>query len=146
MFANLNNIRWAGDAVVFPFTAGGGRGRGGARGAPAVEGRESAPADTQTPADDWDRYYSISVTTPNAKPILLTTTDGLIEDQTSVTYSADGKTFFYCTNAKDIERRHIWSVPTSGGTPQQVTVGDGIETYPAPPFSGWRRSLTPMPR
>ena len=47
----------------------------------------------------------------SARPVLLTTTDGLIENQTSVAFSADGKTFYYCTNAKDIERRHIWAVP-----------------------------------
>ena len=73
---------------------------------------------------------------PNAKPVLLTTTDGLIEDQTSVAVSVDGHTLFYCTNANDIERRHIWSVPVAGGTPQQVTAGEGIETSPAPLASG----------
>jgi dipeptidyl aminopeptidase/acylaminoacyl peptidase len=50
--------------------------------------------------------------------------------------SADGKTFYYCTNAKDIERRHIWSVPVSGGTPTQMTTGEGVETYPASLSSG----------
>ena len=69
--------------------------------------------------------------------MLLTTTDGLIEDQTSVALSADGKTLYYCTNAKDIERRHIWAVPVAGGdAAAQVTTGDGIETYPAPLASG----------
>ena len=50
--------------------------------------------------------------------------------------SADGKTFYYCTNAKDIERRHIWAVPAAGGEPRQVTTGSGIETGPAPLASG----------
>jgi dipeptidyl aminopeptidase/acylaminoacyl peptidase len=50
--------------------------------------------------------------------------------------SADGQTLFYCTNAKDIERRHIWAVPVTGGPPRQVTGGEGIETYPAPLASG----------
>ena len=68
--------------------------------------------------------------------MLLTTTDGLIEDQTSVAISPDGRTLYYCTNAKDIERRHIWAVPVAGGTPRQVTTGEGIETYPAPLASG----------
>src|SRR6185503_10105191 len=68
--------------------------------------------------------------------VLLTPTDGLIEDQTSVAVSADGRMFYYCTNAKDIERRHIWSVPVAGGTPVQVTTGDGVETSPAPLASG----------
>jgi dipeptidyl-peptidase 4 len=60
----------------------------------------------------------------------------LIEDQTSVALSADAKTLYYCTNAKDIERRHIWAVPVGGGTPRQVTAGNGIETMPAPLASG----------
>ena len=68
--------------------------------------------------------------------MLLTTTDGLIENQTSIAVSADGKTFYYCTNAKDIERRHIWSVPAAGGTPAQITTGEGVETSPAPLASG----------
>ena len=68
--------------------------------------------------------------------MLLTTTDGLIEDQTSVALSADSRTLYYCTNAKDTERRHIWAVPVSGGSPRQVTTGEGIETYPAPLASG----------
>jgi len=68
--------------------------------------------------------------------VLLTTTDGMIENQTSVAISADGKTLYYSTNAKDIELRHIWAVPTSGGTPAQVTTGEGAETNPAPLASG----------
>ena len=68
--------------------------------------------------------------------MLLTTTDGLIENQTSIAVSADGKTFYYCTNAKDIERRHIWAVPAGGGTPSQITAGEGVETYPTPLASG----------
>src|SRR5262249_6936498 len=92
-----------------------------------------------TPAaatDEWDRFYSLHYTDAGAKPVLLTTTDGLIEDATSSIISPDGRTFYYCTNAKDIERRHIWAVPASGGEPRQVTTGDGIETYPAPLASG----------
>jgi dipeptidyl aminopeptidase/acylaminoacyl peptidase len=53
-----------------------------------------------------------------------------------VALSRDGKTLFYCTNAKDIERRHIWAVPVIGGTPAQVTTGIGIETRPTPLASG----------
>ena len=71
-----------------------------------------------------------------AKPVVITTTDGMIENPTDVASSADGKTVFYCTNAKDIERRHIWAVPVTGGTPVQITTGTGIETYPTPLASG----------
>ena len=127
MFTNFANLRLAGDHLIVPFNVGGG-GRGG-RGA-------QAPAPQQGPVDEWERYYSINLATPNAQPVLLTTTDGLIEDQTSVALSADSRTLYYCTNAQDTERRHIWAVPVSGGTPRQVTTGEGIETYPAPLASG----------
>ncbi|HEV8149833.1 MAG TPA: S9 family peptidase, partial [Gemmatimonadales bacterium] len=40
--------------------------------------------------DEYDRYYSISLTEPNPKPVMLTTTNGLIEDASSATLSADG--------------------------------------------------------
>src|SRR5439155_4139699 len=129
LFATIANIRWAGDHIIFPMFVPGGRGgRGQAEQPPAPP-----PAG---PQDEWDRYYSLDVTKDQATPILLTTTDGLIEDQMSSIVSPDGKTFYYCTNAKDIERRHIWAVPTGGGDPKQVTTGQGIETYPAPLASG----------
>jgi dipeptidyl aminopeptidase/acylaminoacyl peptidase len=126
-FNSVSNLRLAGDYLVFRFNVGGGR--GGRRGQAPSE----APAG---PPDEWDRYHSLKLTTPESKPTLLTTTDGLIEDQTSVALSRDGQTLFYCTNAKDIERRHIWAVPVVGGTPVQVTTGSGIETSPTPLASG----------
>ena len=84
------------------------------------------------PNDDFERYYSIDISIKSARPVLLTTTNGLIEDATSACLSADGTTLYYCTNATDIERRHIWAVPVAGGTPRQISTGDGIETYPQP--------------
>src|SRR5205823_9492223 len=88
--------------------------------------------------DEWDRYYAISLTNPTPQPTLLTTTNGLIEDATSAALSKDGKTLLYSTNANDIERRHIWSVPVTGGggTPVALTSGEGIETSPQPLASG----------
>jgi dipeptidyl aminopeptidase/acylaminoacyl peptidase len=108
-FTTLNGIRYAAGHVVFPATV---------------------------PNDEWDRWFSIDLASPAKDPVLLTTTDGLIEDATSAALSADGKTFYYSTNAKDIERRHIWSVPVGGGTPQQITTGEGIERAPVPLHSG----------
>ncbi len=52
--------------------------------------------------------------------------------------SSDGRTLVYCTNAGDIERRHIWRVPAGGGKAEQLTRGDTIETYPAVLASGTR--------
>jgi dipeptidyl aminopeptidase/acylaminoacyl peptidase len=106
LFANINNVRLSGDNVVFP---------------------------VQVPRDEWDRYYGISLSGANAPPVQLTTTDGLIEG-TSI--SPDGKTLYYFTNAGDIERRHIWAVSTSGGTPRRITPGSDIEAFPTPIASG----------
>src|SRR5262249_8578837 len=36
----------------------------------------------------------------------------------------------------DRDRRHLWRVPTAGGKAEQVTTGEGIETYPAALASG----------
>jgi dipeptidyl aminopeptidase/acylaminoacyl peptidase len=138
--ANIANPRLAGDFVIFQFAIGGGRGGRGARGgngaAPAAAVPPEGQAANQPPADEWDRYYSLNITDAAARPVLLTTTDGLVEDRTSIAVSSDDKTFYYCTNAKDIERRHIWAVPVTGGTPAQITTGEGVETYPAPLASG----------
>jgi dipeptidyl aminopeptidase/acylaminoacyl peptidase len=51
-------------------------------------------------------------------------------------FSRDGKTMYYCTNAKDIEKRHIWAVPTAGGTPVQISTDDGVEVSPTTLASG----------
>jgi dipeptidyl aminopeptidase/acylaminoacyl peptidase len=129
-FPNIANLQVTGSRAIFMANfGGGGRGRRG--------GRAPEPPPTATgPVDEWDRYYSLDLETPDGRPVLLTKTDGLIEDDTSIAISRDGKTFYYCTNAGDIERRHIWSVPVEGGSPQQITTGEGIETSPTPLASG----------
>jgi dipeptidyl aminopeptidase/acylaminoacyl peptidase len=105
----IQRLLWGGDRIVFPVS----------------------PLN-----DEWERYYSLDPNASTSKAVLLTTTNGLIEDATSAALSADGKTLYYCTNASDIERRHIWAVPTAGGTPQRLSAGEGIETYPQPLASG----------
>jgi dipeptidyl aminopeptidase/acylaminoacyl peptidase len=137
--ANINQPKLAaGGLVIFQYAAGGGRGGGGGRGRNGGNGATVAtpPPAPAGPVDEWERYYSLNIMDKAARPVLLTTTDGLIEDRTSVTLSADGKTLYYCTNAGDIELRHIWAVPVGGGTPVKVTASDGAETYPAPLASG----------
>lgn len=114
-FIAINNIVWAGDHVVFTATI---------------------------PQDEWDRYFSVSVTNPQPEPVLLTTTDGLINDGvagrtfTTTSVSPDGKTLFYATNATDIESRNIWSVPVGGGTPRRISTNPGVEVSPTPLASG----------
>ncbi len=109
VFSAINAIRWAGESVIFQATI---------------------------PNDEWERYYAINIAGTNSAPVQLTTTNGMIEDAVSVALSPDGKTLYYCTNANDIERRHIWAVSTSGGTPRQVSTGDGVERDPTPLASG----------
>ena len=129
---NVANPKLAGDYLVFAVNAGGGRGGRGRGIVPALP----PPAVASGPQDEWDRHYSVKLGDPGTRPLRLTTTDGLIEDQTSVALSADARTLYYCTNAEDVERRHIWAVPVDGGTPRRVTTGTGIETMPVPLASG----------
>lgn len=108
-FTSVNSIAWAGDRVVFT---------------------------AQVPRDEWDRFFSVSIEHPEAEPVLLTTTDGLINDGvadrtfTTTTLSRDGMTLYYATNATDIEKRHIWAVPVAGGMPVKVSAGSGVEVSP----------------
>ncbi|HXT68416.1 MAG TPA: prolyl oligopeptidase family serine peptidase [Vicinamibacterales bacterium] len=108
-WGNINNITWTGDHFTFSML--------------------------EKPTDESNSYYSFPVN-GSAQPVQLTTTEGIIEDATAAAFSKDGKTLFYCTNTGDIDRRHIWAVPTAGGTPQQITSGVGIENVPAPIASG----------
>ena len=110
-FTTINRLMWADGSIVFPLS-------------PAT--------------DEYDRYYAVKVDGSSSAPLMLTTTNGLIEDVTSAALSGDGRTLYYCTNAGDIERRHIWAVSTSGGTPTQISTGNGVETSPLPLASGTR--------
>ena len=86
---------------------------------------------------EWTRWYSVRVTpsTSDARPVELTPGEGAVE-QTAL--SADGRFLFYSTNAGDIERRHVWKVPTAGGTAEALTHGETIETSPVALASGSR--------
>ncbi|MGA9582368.1 MAG: prolyl oligopeptidase family serine peptidase [Allosphingosinicella sp.] len=46
------------------------------------------------------------------------------------TLGADGRSLVYAGNQGDLDRRHIWRRPLSGGAPAQVTIGTGIESAP----------------
>lgn len=123
VFNGINAITWRGKHVVF-----------------------------QLEPEEWTRFFAIPVpdqmtdlenTGPVAKsklfsagateapavatPISLTPQDGQIE---SFSFSGDGSYLYYGTNVVDTERRHLWRVPVAGGTPEQVTRGEGIEHTP----------------
>lgn len=106
---NVTAIQWAGDHVIFT---------------------------TPLPNDEFDRYLSVALDGSTKQPTVITPTDGIIEDATSIALSADGKTLFYTTNHGDIDRRDVFAVSTAGGMPRQVTETPAIETMPAPLPSG----------
>jgi dipeptidyl aminopeptidase/acylaminoacyl peptidase len=106
-FGAVNAIQWAGDAVLLTAEPG-----------------------------EWLRFYAVKVDGRTAEPLAITPNDGFIESAAFTSLSGDGRTLFYCNNLGDIERRHVWKVPTSGGEPVQLTKDDGIETYPVPLASG----------
>jgi dipeptidyl aminopeptidase/acylaminoacyl peptidase len=81
--------------------------------------------------DNWSHVYSIS--TQGGEAVDLMPWNGIVEH---VGVSSDGQWLFYDSNLGDIDRRHLWKVPTGGGEPVSLTGGDGIETTPAPLSSG----------
>ncbi len=87
----------------------------------------------QAEPEEWIRYYSVSVAGGTTTPVALTPGEGMVEH---VALAQDGRTLFYCSNAGDIDRRHVWKVPTAGGTAVPVTSGGEIETSPAALASG----------
>ena len=87
----------------------------------------------QAEPEGWRRYYSVAAAGGTVTPAELTPGEGIAE---YISLSPDGRILFYATNAGDIDRRHLWRVPTAGGTARQLTRGDGIETYPAALASG----------
>ena len=49
-----------------------------------------------------------------------------------VALSPDRRRVIYSSNQDDIDRRHLWFVPVSGGAPAALTKGQGSEWMPAP--------------
>jgi dipeptidyl aminopeptidase/acylaminoacyl peptidase len=92
----------------------------------------------QQEPEEWIRYYAVAVSGQTTPPIVLTPGEGMVEN---IALSSDGRTLFYCTNAGDIDGRHIWKVPTAGGAAVQITSGTEIDTYPAALASGNRVAM-----
>lgn len=92
----------------------------------------------QQEPQEWIRIYSVAVDGSVPAPIELTPGEGAVE---TMALSRDGATLFYASNAGDIERRHIWKVPTAGGTAEQISSGTDYEMYPAPLGSGTRLAV-----
>ncbi len=76
--------------------------------------------------DGWAHLYSISA----EGGALTALTPGEFEVE-NVVLSPDKSFVVFSTNKNDIDHRHLWRVSTSGGAPQQITRGDGIEMFAA---------------
>jgi dipeptidyl aminopeptidase/acylaminoacyl peptidase len=83
--------------------------------------------------EKWNRYYAVPLAGGATAPVLLPTGEGMVEN---IGLSSDGKYLYFCTNAEDIDRRHIWRVLTAGGPAERVTSGNDIECNPAVLASG----------
>jgi dipeptidyl aminopeptidase/acylaminoacyl peptidase len=75
--------------------------------------------------DGWAHLYSVAV--EGGAAALLT--PGNFEVET-VSFSGDGKEALFSSNQDDIDRRHIWRVSVTGGSPRAVTSGESIEWSP----------------
>ena len=76
--------------------------------------------------DGRNHLYSIPATGGN--PTLLTPGDFDVED---VTLTPDKKSVIYSSNQDDVDRRHLWRVSVSGGSPQEaLTKGETMEWSP----------------
>jgi len=81
--------------------------------------------------DGWTHLYSIPVS--GGEPLLVT--PGAFEVEEAA-LAPDGREIFFNSNQDDIDRRHLWKVAASGGTPEPVTRGDGLEWAPTPASDG----------
>ncbi|MDT5263362.1 MAG: hypothetical protein QOC61_2366 [Acidobacteriota bacterium] len=88
--------------------------------------------------DGWMHLYSIpssgsiasgeSIASGGGRPQLLT--PGACEVE-HVTSTPDRRTVVYSSNCGDIDRRHLWRVAVTGGSPSAITAGEKIEWSPA---------------
>ncbi len=76
--------------------------------------------------DGWMHLYSLPSSGGSEELI----TPGACEVE-QIAYSSDRSTIIYSSNCGDIDRRHLWRVPVSGGKPAALTSGDKIEWNPA---------------
>ncbi len=74
------------------------------------------------------RNHLYSIAAGGGAVTLLTPGDFDVED---VTLSADKAWVIYSSNQDDVDRRHLWRVPVTGGAPQQaLTGGETLEWSP----------------
>jgi dipeptidyl aminopeptidase/acylaminoacyl peptidase len=75
--------------------------------------------------DGWTHLYSVPVAGGQATLL----TPGAFEVE-HIALTSDRASIVYSSNQDDIDRRHLWRVAVSGGTPSRLTRGTGIEWSP----------------
>jgi len=78
----------------------------------------------------WVHLYSVAANGGDATEL----TPGSFEVD-YVAFSKDRKTLVYSSNQSagdplDVDRRHLWEVSADGGSPRELTHGDGLEVIP----------------
>src|SRR5262249_29314141 len=81
--------------------------------------------------DGWSHLYSVPAT--GGEAVKLTPGEYEVEN---VTYTPDRSYVIVSANNGDIDRRHLWKVKVTGGAPEAITRGSGIEMYPVMVDSG----------
>ncbi len=76
--------------------------------------------------DGWMHLYAISA--QGGALTMLSPGEFEVEN---VALSPDKSFVVFSSNKGDIDRRHLWRVNVSGGAPEQITKGEGIEMFPA---------------
>ena len=75
--------------------------------------------------DGWMHLYTL----PSAGGAAELLTPGPCEVE-QITYTPDRRTVVFSSNCGDIDRRHLWQVSASGGSPRALTAGEKIEWRP----------------
>ncbi|HYY95414.1 MAG TPA: prolyl oligopeptidase family serine peptidase [Pyrinomonadaceae bacterium] len=75
--------------------------------------------------DGWMHLYTL----PSAGGAAELLTPGPCEVE-HITYTPDRRTVVFSSNCGDIDRRHLWFVSASGGSPRALTAGEKIEWRP----------------
>jgi dipeptidyl aminopeptidase/acylaminoacyl peptidase len=74
----------------------------------------------------WTHVYAVDAAR-GGTPAALTPGNYEVD---SFLLGADGRSLVYAANAGNLNRRHVWRRPLKGGAAEQLTRGDGIESFP----------------